>query len=326
MGNRNIKGTDNGPPPIASPPSAARSSPGAVDEDESLPSPEDVTPENLTVLQLLRHGYGAVVNAFIRPPRLEYDNAELGPPQFDFRGRRFTRTDLTLRNPRGMRLVCSWWQPLESDRPAVTLPCTIFLHGNSACRLAALEALEVVLAEGSSLFAFDFAGCGKSDGDFVTLGWFERDDLACVMDHLRSSGTVSSIACWGRSMGAATALLHSHRDPSIAGLVLDSSFADLQQLCKELVANGLATSGYRVPSFLVSAALRVIRNSVKRKSGLDIFNLRPIADVDKAFIPAVSVADRARTVCTVWPRVRAHASRHSAHIRADFHKNGMSYS
>ena len=31
-------------------------------------------------------------------------------------------------------------------------------------------------------------------------------------------------------MGAATALLHSHRDPSIACIILDSPFADLRQL------------------------------------------------------------------------------------------------
>ena len=33
-----------------------------------------------------------------------------------------------------------------------------------------------------------------------------------------------------RSMGAATALLHAHRDPSIAALVLDSPFTDLRVL------------------------------------------------------------------------------------------------
>ncbi len=41
---------------------------------------------------------------------------------------------------------------------------------------------------------------------------------------------MSAIALWGRSMGAATALLHSHRDPTIACIVLDSPFADLRQL------------------------------------------------------------------------------------------------
>jgi pimeloyl-ACP methyl ester carboxylesterase len=40
-----------------------------------------------------------------------------------------------------------------------------------------------------------------------------------VVKHLRSQGGISSIGLWGRSMGAVTALLYSHLDPDIAGMV-----------------------------------------------------------------------------------------------------------
>ena len=36
-----------------------------------------------------------------------------------------------------------------------------------------------------------------------------------MVDHLRKSNTVSTIGLWGRSMGAATSLMHIDRDPSI---------------------------------------------------------------------------------------------------------------
>jgi pimeloyl-ACP methyl ester carboxylesterase len=62
-------------------------------------------------------------------------------------------------------------------------------------------------------------GSGLSDGKWVTLGAHEVDDLAVVIDHLRTQGGVSSIGLWGRSMGAVTALLYSSRDPDIAGMV-----------------------------------------------------------------------------------------------------------
>ena len=39
-------------------------------------------------------------------------------------------------------------------------------------------------------------------------------------------------------MGAATALLHGERDPSIAALVLDSAFANLVLLAEEMVETG----------------------------------------------------------------------------------------
>ena len=45
---------------------------------------------------------------------------------------------------------------------------------------------------------------------------------------------MSAIGLWGRSMGAATALMYAHTDPSIAGMVLDSAFADLKQLITEI--------------------------------------------------------------------------------------------
>lgn len=158
--------------------------------------------------------------------------------------------------------------------------------------MGALENLDTVLAEGATMFAFDFTGSGRSDGDWVTLGWYEKDDLSAVIHYLRGTGSVSTVALWGRSMGAATALLHTHRDPSIAAMVLDSPFADLRQLCMELVEKGKAHTGYSVPGFLVVAALNVLRSSVRNKSGLDIFNLKPIADVDKSFVPVLFCAGR----------------------------------
>ena len=94
---------------------------------------------------------------------------------------------------------------------------------------------ECTLTTGITVFAFDFAGSGLSDGKYVSLGYHEQEDLKTVIAHLRASNEVSTIGLWGRSMGAATALLYAHRDPSIAGMVLDSSFADMYQLCREMV-------------------------------------------------------------------------------------------
>mmetsp|Transcript_86564 Transcript_86564/g.244694 ORF Transcript_86564/g.244694 Transcript_86564/m.244694 type:complete len:110 (-) Transcript_86564:1083-1412(-) len=88
-------------------------------------------------------------------------------------------------------------------------------------RYVALAHTLLALALGATMFAFDFSGSGRSDGEYVSLGFFEREDLKVVVDFLRASERVSTIALWGRSMGAATALLHGDRDPSIAAMILD---------------------------------------------------------------------------------------------------------
>jgi alpha/beta superfamily hydrolase len=163
------------------------------------------------------------------------------------------------------------------------------MHGNSSARVEALTQLSLVLSLGAQLVSFDFTGSGKSDGEYVSLGAFEKDDLKCVIEHLRGLGTTSTIALWGRSMGAATALLHGERDPSIAGMVLDSAFADLQMLAEEMVEKG-RQHGLFAPNFLVSIAIRMIRSSVQKAADFDIKVLAPIEHADKCFIPALFVA------------------------------------
>jgi pimeloyl-ACP methyl ester carboxylesterase len=211
----------------------------------------------------------------------------LGPPAFTFCGKRFTRTDFTLRTKRGFNLECSHWEPVE--RTADRIPVVIYMHGNSSARVEVLPQLSYLLSLGVAVFSFDFAGSGKSDGEYVSLGYYEREDLACVVAHLRATNVVSTLALWGRSMGAATSLMFGDRDPSIACMILDSPFADLTQLAEEMVEKG-RDQGIVVPTFVVSVALRMIAGSVKKQANVNIKNISPIAHADKCFIPALFVA------------------------------------
>jgi pimeloyl-ACP methyl ester carboxylesterase len=279
--------------------------------------------KKLSYIQMARLGYQELVNAIIRPPRADYkvcgcimvkyetccsnnyvgslthtfilhpprplylQEEMLGPPAFSFCGKRFTRTDFTLMTKRGLNLQCSHWEPVErtSDR----IPVVIYMHGNSSARVEVLPQLSYLLSLGLAVFAFDFAGSGKSDGEYVSLGYYEREDLMCVIAHLRATNVVSTIALWGRSMGAATALMHGDRDPSIACMILDSPFSDLTRLAEEMVEKG-REQGILVPNIIVSVALRMIQSSVKKQANFNIKHISPIAHADKCFIPALFVA------------------------------------
>lgn len=127
--------------------------------------------------ELIQQGYNELVNAIIRPPRCQYEISQLGPSIFDFCGKTFQRNDFDLYNPRGLRISCSMWSPIESCRPNPVLPCVIYMHGNSSARLEALSQLSLVLSLGATLLSFDFCGSGKSEGEWVSLGAFEKDDL-----------------------------------------------------------------------------------------------------------------------------------------------------
>ena len=151
---------------------------------------------------LLRDGYEEMVKCIIRPPRAEYDPRELGPPSFVYGNAEFRREDFEVTNPRGHKLKASMWRQASANGPS---PCVVYLHGNASCRAEvapalppplplappypypppctpslppsqpllirpplpkALGLLAPVLAAGASLCAFDFSGCGMSDGDY----------------------------------------------------------------------------------------------------------------------------------------------------------------
>eukprot|EP00434_Breviolum_minutum_P035706 symbB.v1.2.031617.t1/scaffold3689.1/size51974/4 len=218
--------------------------------------------------------YTELWKAVIRPPRDQYEIKDLGPPVFSI------EQDSKPHHTQGLTIVCSHFEPIAAERPAERLPCVVYLHGNCSSRLEAVSTLPVLLPFNITVFCLDFAGSGLSDGEYLSLGYYERDDLAVVVDHLRESNCVTCIGLWGRSMGASTALLHADRDPSIAGLVLDSPFSDLKVLCEELVDS---YTNSRI-------ALQMVRSSISTHADFDIYDLAPVRHVSQSFIPALFTA------------------------------------
>ncbi|XP_035544205.1 uncharacterized protein LOC108996503 isoform X2 [Juglans regia] len=223
------------------------------------------------------------INFVIRPPRAEYNPDQyLWEKNFTLAGRTYKREDLELKNTRGHTLLCSHYlpSPFPEDTP---LPCVIYCHGNSGCRADANEAAVILLPSYITLFTLDFSGSGLSDGDYVSLGWHERDDLKVVVSYLRSNKQISRIGLWGRSMGAVTSLLYGAEDPSIAGMVLDSAFSNLYDLMMELVD----VYKIRLPKFTVKMAVQYMRRVIERKAKFDIMNLNCLQVAPKTYIPAL---------------------------------------
>jgi len=105
--------------------------------------------------------------------------------------------------------------------------------------------MDLLLAYDISLFCLDLTGAGLSEGKYISLGHHEKNDVKAVLEFLLSSKILQDsnrIGLWGRSMGAATAILYtalydSNDGNRISALVLDSPFASLKRLSKEIVQN-----------------------------------------------------------------------------------------
>jgi len=80
----------------------------------------------------------------------------------------------------------------------------VYLHGNASARVEVVPNLSFLLGQVgvSGVVGLDFTGSGKSDGDYVSLGYYERVDLECLIQYLKRvyggpDGTDLEIVLWG---------------------------------------------------------------------------------------------------------------------------------
>jgi pimeloyl-ACP methyl ester carboxylesterase len=122
-------------------------------------------------------------------------------------------------------------------------------------------------------FSVDFGGCGNSDGSMVTLGCREREDVEVVLDYLQTHQAVSFVCLYGRSMGAATALLVAADDRyyhNIAGLVLDSCYVSVREVALDIARKYAGQIPLVHTESVAGNAVDALREAVVENAGFDI--------------------------------------------------------
>lgn len=198
------------------------------------------------------------VDQLIRPHRQIYSLSDLGPPFFSLNSTcLIKRYDILINNPRNQMLHCSYYVP-SNDFPKI---CILYLHSNSGSRLEALSLMQQILKKNCLFFCFDFSGSGLSEGHFISLGHFEKDDVHCVLEYIQKELKIQDVILWGRSMGATTALID---DYPVSMKILDSPFFSLKQLVSEIAQKK------GVPGVLAPAVVGIIEMLVEKKAGFQI--------------------------------------------------------
>ena len=225
--------------------------------------------------------YETLWKSIIRPPRDEYDIDQLGEKKFYHKGKVFIRHDYELINKRGNLIKCSFLEHDINTRSDYLMPVVVYLHGNSSSRIEGFRNAPDLLKNGINIVMFDFAGCGLSEGEYISLGWYEKDDVKLIIDFVEKLPGVLNIGLWGRSMGAATTMFYAHSDPRIKAICMDSPFGDFKLLAKELCLKYIT-----LPNFVLTTAMNFVKKTVEEKCGLDIDKLKPILYANKTKTPA----------------------------------------
>lgn len=237
---------------------------------------------NALVLVLL---VGAVVLAavlawilawvFVHPPRMTDGKAawvlrRLSPGDL---GLGFTPVWYEVRDEAtGEKLqLAAWWVPAARDLGRTM----VLIHGHADAKVGAIAWGPIFHDLGWNLLVIDLRAHGESDGKHATAGVFERQDVSQVIDQLRAElpGETARLALFGASLGAMTALGVAEMRGDLAGVILDSPFADLQHACSAH-AGMLGLPG----GWLQKLAMRVAR----RMTGADFAAIRPVEMIGRA--------------------------------------------
>jgi fermentation-respiration switch protein FrsA (DUF1100 family) len=127
-------------------------------------------------------------------------------------------------------LLRGWWLPsLEPKRTVIAL------HGHRGAKHHCVGVGAALWRRGANVLLFDHRGRGSSDGELLSLGYFETLDTIAAIEYVFSRAPGLPLALIGYSMGAAVAVIAAARDERVEAIVADSPFASEREIVRALL-------------------------------------------------------------------------------------------
>jgi pimeloyl-ACP methyl ester carboxylesterase len=124
------------------------------------------------------------------------------------------------------------------------------------------------------LFLFEGRAHGESTGDACTYGFWEKRDVARVLDRLG----IERAVLVGVSLGAAVALQAAAEDPRVVAVVAADAFADLESIVRE-----------RAPWFASEGQIREALRIAQRDGRFELAAVSPVLAARRIRAPVLLV-------------------------------------
>jgi dipeptidyl aminopeptidase/acylaminoacyl peptidase len=151
-----------------------------------------------------------------------------------------SRDGLTLRG---------WWLEGGYDSPVI-----VVVHGSEGNRAypadRMLGIVRDLVSHGYNVLTFDMRGHGESDGEHISAGLYEKNDLLGATDYIRGRGIENRIGILGFSMGAAVCLITAPESEEIDAVVADAAYADVVSIIESEFAERSDLPGFFIPIIL----------------------------------------------------------------------------
>ena len=150
----------------------------------------------------------------------------------------------------------------------------IYLHGVADNRSSSVGVVDRLTQRGFDVVAYDSRAHGQSDGESCTYGFYEKRDLARVIETLEPG----PIVLIGSSLGAAVAIQGAVGSPRVAGVIAAEPFSDLRTIATERAPRVL-------PGLLINRAFRV----AEERCGFEVAVVSPVDAATSLRIPVLLI-------------------------------------
>lgn len=137
--------------------------------------------------------------------------------------------------------INGWFLPTTSGQAIATV---LLLHGNAQNISTHLASVAWLPAEGYNVFLFDYRGYGLSQGQPTFSGAIADSEAALALLAARPDLRCQPIILFGQSLGAAFSVhvaAHSAHRSRLAGVLVDSAFADYRLIFRDVAAQSWLT-------------------------------------------------------------------------------------
>ncbi len=151
-------------------------------------------------------------------------------------------------------MLRGWWLEGGDDSPTI-----VVVHGSEGNRGHPAERMlgiaKGLVSYGYNVLMFDMRGHGESEGEHISAGYYERNDVLGAIDYVRQLGIESKIGVLGLSMGAATCLMAAAESDEIDAVVADSAYADIVSIIESEFSRRS-----NLPRFFIPIILFIAKN------------------------------------------------------------------
>ena len=175
----------------------------------------------------------------------------------------------------GDNTLAAWYGPNANANATVVL-----LHPVRSDRRAMLGRARMLYERGYAVLLVDLQAHGESEGENITFGYLEKQDVIAAIDFAKQAQPNHKIGVIGWSLGGAATLLTSPLD--VDAIVIESVYPTVTEAVYDRVAIRIGSLKH-----LVAPALLI---QLRPRLGISPADLRPIEFIDQVDCPLLMLA------------------------------------